>query len=410
MKGSAIIIAFILIVVGSLIVGGFLLYVSGESRMTKTLCDSIKGLYIAEAGLERAISDLTTDSNWFDGDIKGYTAQGINTETFVPVDFNPEGVGNSVSFGGGEYSVEVMKIKNHKVTLKSNGTLRGRERTISEDVSRSGIFDWAFFGDEGVELKNSALIDSYNSEDGPYDPDDPGSSGDTGTNSIESGSITLKTDAKIDGDAVIGEGGDIETSIDNKGTITGEESAADSQVELPENPPVPENLADKGTLTVDGNTTISGSGRYESISINNNTILTIDADATIYVGGILLLKQGSEIDITNGAEVIVYINGSLDMKEGTKINDPGNDPQMMTLYATDNVTSIELKHDNVFYGSIYARKADAVIKNSARIYGAIAAKTMELKNSAAVHYDEALAGTGPGGGKLKVSNWKEVYE
>lgn len=67
MKGSAIVAALLLIVVGTLVVGGYLSYVGKEAQMTKDLNDSIKAFYIAEAGLERALKQTYDD--WYNSDL-----------------------------------------------------------------------------------------------------------------------------------------------------------------------------------------------------------------------------------------------------------------------------------------------------------------------------------------------------
>ena len=450
MKGSAIIAAFILIVIGSLIVGGYLSYISRESMMTKKLNDSIKALYIAEAGLEKGISILTLemdpdrdgDMDWFDGNIYGNPAAGINTETFVPIDYDPGGEGYSASFGEGQFLVMIMKVSDSKVTLKSTGSVREETRIIREDVFRPSIFDWAVFGNDSVHLSSNALIDSHNSTQGPYDPNNPGSNGDTGTNAIGPGVISLDSNSKIDGDAVVGPEGNPDTDITLKSNseITGKKAAADSETGLPQiTAPTDIPSEFRGHIALDGNDSLtiggdSNSGQYEYIELNSNSVLTINGDIKIQVNGNFTMNSNTRIEITDnvevilyitdalslnsnsrinlgdGTEVTIYVDGSFSMDSNTTINNPSNDSTAMTLYGTDSLTNVSFNSNVGYYGSVYTRMADFTINSNAQIYGSLVAKSVTLNSNAEVHYDEALAGTGPCEEMLKVRAWREVYE
>ena len=62
LRGSAIIVAFIVVVVSVILIGGFLLYISRESYMAKKMSNSVKALYIAEAGLEIKLNEVKEDN------------------------------------------------------------------------------------------------------------------------------------------------------------------------------------------------------------------------------------------------------------------------------------------------------------------------------------------------------------
>lgn len=415
MKGTAIIAAFILIVIGTLIVGGYLLYISRESNMTVRNSNSIRALYIAEAGLERAISDLALDADWFNDEINGWSAVGINTLTFIPVDYDALGPGYNASFGGGEYLLEVIKVTNTMLRLRSTGTINNETRIITEEVYRQTIFDWAAFGNEGVHLGSNVQIDSYNSGVGAYDPANPGTNGDTGTNAIGTGVISLDSNAKIYGDAVVGPGGNPDTDITlgSNALITGTQEAQESQTELPQISP-PDGLIYRGAISLGSNDTltISASGQYDSISLSSNSAITIDADVIIYITGALSMNSNSRIDIVNNAEAIFYVGGSfsmVSMDSNTSINNPSNDPSAFTLYGLDTLTNISFDSNATIYGSVYTRQADFTMDSNSYIYGSLVAKSITLGSNAKIHYDESLAGTGPSTGQLKAIAWQEVY-
>lgn len=131
MKGGAIIAAFILIVVGTAIVAGFLSYISRQSFMTRDLNNSIKALYIAEAGLGHAL-----------GKINKYIEDNPNilpdvTDIEVPV----------TVFGGGTYEVSAVQDETDETVyiLTATGTYNERERIIQQNVKVVSINDFAIF-------------------------------------------------------------------------------------------------------------------------------------------------------------------------------------------------------------------------------------------------------------------------
>lgn len=132
MKSSAMIAAMILIVIGSLIVGGYLSYMGNESHMTRKLNDSIKAFYIAEAGLEMALRQTYLD--W-----KGLTPDDLAT---WPKIFKLNSISktnfikkpNSDTYIGTYEVSETWVIADRKKLITSTGTYANEVRTINEEI------------------------------------------------------------------------------------------------------------------------------------------------------------------------------------------------------------------------------------------------------------------------------------
>jgi hypothetical protein len=67
------------------------------------------------------------------------------------------------------------------------------------------------------------------------------------------------------------------------------------------------------------------------------------------------------------------------------------------------------KNSSDFYGVIYAPNASVVMDNSAKLYGAVVAKSFEQKNSGTLSYDASLrdAGVNDEAVRFVVTNWHE---
>lgn len=399
--GAAMVFAMIFIVITVIAVGGYLAVIIRNSNLAKKMNDSIKALYLAEAGIERVVSDLE--------DIGVWPGTGTALYTNTPL-------------GEGTFTVSVRNlVNNNRIRLRSDGNIRDEERIITAYVSRPSAFDWGVFGDDGVFLDSNARIDSYNSQAGPYDPLNPGANGDTGTNAGDGAdgviAVDLGSNSEIRGDVVIGPGGELGTNditLDSNAVITGTPSVAQSVTSLPAVSPPGWLAGDpnyyRGSIALGGSdsATINQSGWYASITLDSNSYIEIDTDITLYIVGAFELDSNTHIDIVNNASVTIYMGGTFDMDNNTAINNVSQNPLNLTLYGTSTMTSGAFDSNSSFYGAIYTPTVDFQLDSNAVIFGSLVANSVNMDSNAVVHYDEALAGTGPGtGGLLDVYFWQE---
>lgn len=393
-KGAAMVVAMIFIVICVIATGAYLFVITKDSNLAKKMNDSIKALYVAEAGIERAVSDLGGLGVWSLGVLYSNTPHGEGT-----------------------FTAEIIElINNNRVRLKSTGVVREEDRIITAYVSRPSVFDWGVFGDDGVFLDSNAYIDSYNSTLGPYGGTNINQNGDVGTNAGdgEGGviAVSLGSNARIYGDVTIGPNGDVgaDITMGSGALITGTQSAAQTETPLPTVTP-PDGLQYRGQIALGGDDsiTISESGWYDLITLNSNSSIVIDADVTLYVAGGFSLNSNSHIDIINNADVTIYMGSTFVMDSNTVINNVSQDPLLLTLYGTSSMTSATLNSNSAFYGAIYTPTVFELDSN-AIIYGSLVANSVSMNSNAIVHYDEALAGSGPPlGGPLNVDFWQEKY-
>lgn len=393
MKGSAIIAAFILIVIGSLIVGGYLLYISKESYMTKRLNDSIKALYVAEAGLEMTLGSLAKDSNWTDnGTYSGFC-------------------------GEGDY-LAVYAGDNKKGVITSEGVVREDQRIITENVTRQSVFSYGILAKEKIKLHSNTFIDSYDSTRGPYDKDvNSNEHGNIRTNAgdgiiNEPYEISLDPNSHIYGDVMLGPNGDTVTDIDvpNNADI-GNASVAPSELVFPPVSP-PAGLTNRGSVSLKAgdNITIDQSGQYDLIYLRSNSSITINGNVILYVTGQFELSSNSKIDIPGGSKLTLYLGSEFILNSNSGINNIGRNPSDLIIYGTDSMTTVLYESNVDLYGALYMPNADFFYNSNTQLFGALSAKSVELKSNASIHYDETLAGEGPPTDGLITDSWHEVFK
>lgn len=315
----------------------------------------------------------------------------------------PEATNESLPNCDAVFSYTVTGDPSTGYTVESIGTSGHAERKVSCILKPRGPFEFAVFGEEGAELKNSAVVDWYN-----YDADDEILK--VGTNSIASGALTFKNSSTINGDVAVGVGGDPDLVIDDFGAnITGDTRVMTERNTLPAIavPEWLESLPSSGTITDDS--TVINSAKYSSINLKNNQTLLIDGDVTIYVTDGIILGNSAEVQIDNDASLILYLGGDFEGKNSSTINNLTQDTKKLQIYCLDSCENMQFKNGSDFYGVIYAPNADVIMNNSANLYGSVVAKSFEQMNSGTFNYDASLreASVNDEAVRFVVTNWHE---
>lgn len=291
-------------------------------------------------------------------------------------------------------------------TVESTGNYGHSEKKVSSILPLQGLFEYAIFASQDIDLKNGTSITMYNS----------GTDGlplQIGTNSTQAGAITSRFGVTINGDVVVGLRGDPDVVITSHGaTITGDTYAMTERYELPLIivPGYLQSSPSQGTIT--NTTTITTSGKYDSIALYGvGKVITIDRPVELYVIGDVILGNSAELRIldANDASLTLYLGGNLETKNGGTINNLTQDPQKLKLYGLSGCQNLDLKNSGVFYGAIYTPNADIVLHNSVEVYGSVIANSFEQKATADFHYDASLrdVSINDEGVRFVVKQWQE---
>ena len=300
---------------------------------------------------------------------------------------------------------------NDLYTMECTGTSGRFRKTVNCTLELKGIFEYAIYVADTLDLKNGTTITAYNQKPGDHPLQ-------IGTNSTASGAITAKLGVIIDGDVVVGVGGDADTVIDSKAeaAISGKSypSLIKNKTPAIKVPKALLEMPSSGTITE--STTISSSAKYDGVNLlgtdpnaNGSSIITIDGKVEIYVLGDIILGNGDEIQILPGSSLTIYLGGNLTVDNGGAINNLTKDAKALKIYGLDTCTSIDFKNSADFYGAIYAPEADILLRNGAQVYGAMVGKTFTQDVSGHFHYDMSLREVDPSeiGVHMVIKRWSE---
>lgn len=304
------------------------------------------------------------------------------------------------------FSYTVTKAPDSVYTIEATGNAGINERTVNAALQIKGPFDYAILGIDEVELNNNSSVDGYNFAEG-----DDGLQ--VGTLSTSSNKIELKNGCEIDGDVVVGVGGDPDAVIKDQGAdITGQTYAMTRVPDLPAIT-VPAWLAALPSRgDIDGSDTIDMSGKYGQIDLGNGDTIEVTGPVIVYVTGDITLDNSAQLKVSNSnpdASLILYLAGDFEGKNGGSINNATANPKKLKIYGLNSCHDMRFKNGCNLYAAIYAPEAEITFDNSADAYGAVVGKEFEQKNSASFHYDASLreASTDDEATTFAVARWSE---
>jgi hypothetical protein len=282
-----------------------------------------------------------------------------------------------------------------------------------------GLFENAIQCRDNIILKAGTVVDTIDSSIS-MDPADCDEKAIIGTNSTDPDSVILNMDVVVDGDVVVGVGGDTNTVIKDLGATTDSRYSMSTSVEFP--PVSPPSIFGPDTSifinTIGTEKTIGpggdypATGRFSDISIKKGTTLRVIGDCTLYVTGDVGMGQDSEIllDASTNAKLTIYLDGDWDSDNGSGINNETSKPSTFALYGTGPVgQAIDIKAKGEFYGVIYAPDADLTMYSGGNIYGSFITNNFELKNPAEFLYDASLRTitVDQEGARFVINRWNE---
>ena len=266
---------------------------------------------------------------------------------------------------------------------------------MSMFVGAPAISDAAhgLIGLNGVSVGSTqALVDSFDSANGPYGPGNKASAAmliSNGGISVEgskvygdvrstSSSVTLKRLSLVTGNVIAG------TGIANGGTING--SATPNSPSAPVTAPAVAPCSPFSPAN-----TIGGKFNYDAakgdLTINGKNIATLAAGSYCFHN--LTLAGGGRL--TASGRVTVRLTGQFSAAGNSSSAADGGPGNLQILSSYAGSAGVTLSGTTELHMTIYAPQTDVSLLGSPRLYGSVLGKTLSLTGNASLHFDSRLA-------------------
>ncbi len=357
--------------------------------------DTERTFYAAEAGLQRALLDLS------DGD---------GTNDFATVQATPRsltGFANK-AFSGGSYTVTASTtgLPSRQIRLTSTGCLPAGtcpggtvQQTVQALAVQLNTLPGAVLGNINVNFSGGGLTDSYNSTNGAYNAATANSNGDV----LGNGTITFKGTVKGYILSTTNTGSNPEVSVASASTVTGNvQSGGTVQNQGTVNGQIIQNTLSAPikmpVVASCGPPYSSGSGLSGSYTYKASTgALTVSGGHTVtlangsYCFSTVTVSGGSTLAV-NGA-VTISVTGQFNASGSSIVNSTQKPVNLQILSSyTGSSNGVVLSGGSGAYLTVYAPQTQLVISGSGDVFGAVAANDIQSTGGSKVHFDEALLG------------------
>lgn len=240
--------------------------------------------------------------------------------------------------------------------------------------------------------------------------------------------ITLSNEAHIEGDAIAVTPGQI--TLQNAATVSGSKIVQDTKFNLSpvDQGPSPGGSNSRLDYLVPPRTQPTGPDpctpnppSCSGVTWNKNTrVLSLANDSTLTLGGSdsysfckLTLRNRSKLIVAAGATVKIFMDkpekcpgvtgaGSVTLTQTSDIQNGSSNPAAMQLYLVGSPSiATTLDFGNIITSAmilaIYAPYSSVILENAVGLQGALAAKSIDIRNNGTITYDP-LVGSITGGG------------
>ena len=406
-RGVALVISLMFLALLSMLGTTAYVMTSTDLNIGTNYQASSEAFYDAEAGINFAKKTMETGLSAGTFSMPA-TIGAATTMAFT----KPSGFNFELSTTPNLLSIE--KVADNAYALTSTGNGPDNAKTlITVRYKRGSAITFAAFGDEKMEMKNSATVYSYDSRvsSPPTSAAQSTHEGDIGSNDW----LVTHNSSFIDGDGVNGAQDDGTPTTNNihdpggfygtaplsvgrldpdpLGLNSGGEYAPSSHAASndnnlatsPSNPgggAISGNFIGLGSSYADSTMTLhgkSGGADYylTGLDLKNSTTLTVDTSA----GPVRLFLECT--GGTTGPTGFMMHNSC-----AITVTPAGSEDKFA--FFSDCTGMMDIKHSGDFDGFFYAPNADVVVKNSGNVNGAIWGKTADIRNTGTLCFNTAL--------------------
>ncbi len=263
---------------------------------------------------------------------------------------------------------------------------------VHVDRSNGAMGSWnpAVTVKEKIEIKDQSVVNSWDSNDGPYDPPAPkgggtnwGESALVVTNAVKKDQFKIKK-SEVFGDGIVGFGADPNEvlKLEDGGTISGYTTTLSEPLPIPVVTPPDLGLPVGSDLKYDKNiATISSNMRVKKLEMKEST-LWISGDVIIRVDGDMKMEK-SQIQLLPDASLTIYYSKNLEITDASEINTVIGNPQLVSIRRVDlgKKGKIKIDKQSKVVAWMQGAKTTMEVKDHSEYYGSFIGRELKVEKS-----------------------------
>ena len=309
----------------------------------------------------------------------------------------------------------------------------------SETSGEAGPSSFRITVNEGVEIKKRSLVDSFDSNLGPYGGENVGESAlimangagrdhdDDDDDDDDHGYVSVTKRSTVLGDIMVDPDDDATEAVrvSRRSRVSGEIGNMETPAEIAAaEQPVPDlgpsvgkvryrrgdhtlsedlhcrklELDKHATLTVTGDVTIWCDKKLE---IEHGSILIIDGNVVIRCDRKFEMDDGSELRLMEGATLTLYVGRKLELDDRSMLNMNTGNPQLVSIVMmeSDDHRKTRMELDDGSMAAAWVQGVDATLEidDESEFFGSFMGRKVKVSDKSRLHVDMAT-GTSTGGG------------
>lgn len=429
-RGIAMMLVLVSVAMASILATAYLVSRDNSVAISRNSAASTQARWAALSALETTIALLQTETDWRLNHVDGMLLDGFElagaTVTVTALDIEKETVPDADS----EY-LRLLAVA--EVDIDNDGKPDGRQSTVfhayvpvvTEPRVSVGLDEFAVFAFNSFTMRNNSTLARWNTA--PLNK--LGGRINIATHSGSSGAISMLDNAACIDCTVYYQDGASGSLINDASGPAVSKVALPFDIPFPYSPDNGESLnGGEPTYTLNGsNATRTTSNRYQTITVENGAVWTLQGDISIVAENDLRVLGGAKIMVDGNVELIVF--------DDTTINDsaieltPGSS---LTFYSADDILMYnaymgeqrvddvrdntgdeeymnphdirlyefeagmassrqwELTGNSVVKGTVHTEAVDFRIRDDSALYGRFAGQTLEMTVNAGLFFDSSL--------------------
>ncbi|MEM7227317.1 MAG: fibro-slime domain-containing protein [Planctomycetota bacterium] len=287
------------------------------------------------------------------------------------------GVTPANGFGHYAGNVNLTLGPSYVPTFSGNGALvsqQWRQKTnhpIPPHLYKSGIFDF-----NGARVGGSIFLNSGSEfRAGSGTPV-------IATNATNNNAVTLNSGSTIEGDLLVGPGGNANAVVNAKSgsSVTGTIGALSTVIPMPTitvpniGPMTNSDWKVESSTYVLSNDLHIGKGKVDSggrLRINGHVTMVVDDDFEV--------NSASRVEVMANSSLQLYVGGELKVNSGSSINNNTKDNNLVTVYITGS-KDVDINSGSGIYMNVAAPNSELVVNSGSRIDGSFIGQSIYLNS------------------------------